>query len=90
MFSKISMLWLFGEVDTTIPVITQQPGGHLNTKMLSYQYRDPHVKDNTVSWLSYFQHGNPHTCGRQSLYWDGGPDALDTWTHWLWETGMEF
>ena len=24
------------------------PGGHLNIKMLSYQYRDPHVKDNTV------------------------------------------
>ena len=22
-----------------------QPGGHLNIKMSSYQYRDPHVKD---------------------------------------------
>ena len=27
--------------------------GHLNIKMLSYQYRDPHVKDKTVSRPSY-------------------------------------
>ena len=26
-----------------------RPGGRLNIKMLSYQYRDPHVKDKTVS-----------------------------------------
>ena len=30
-----------------------QPVGHLNIKMLSYQYRDPHIKDKTVLWLSY-------------------------------------
>ena len=29
------------------------PGGRLNIKMLSYQYRDPHVKDKTVSRPSY-------------------------------------
>ena len=29
------------------------PGGSLSTKMLSYQYRDPHVKDKTVSRPSY-------------------------------------
>ena len=29
------------------------PGGHLNIKMSSYQYWDPHVKDKMVSWLSY-------------------------------------
>ena len=29
------------------------PGGHLNIKMSSYQYRDPHVKDKTVWRLSY-------------------------------------
>ena len=29
-------------------------GGHLNIKILSYQYKDPHVKDNkTVSQPSY-------------------------------------
>ena len=27
--------------------------GRLNIKMLSYQYRDPHVKDKTVSRSSY-------------------------------------
>ena len=25
----------------------------LNIKMLSYEYRDPHVKDKTVLWPSY-------------------------------------
>ena len=28
---------------------TSDPGGHLNIKMPSYQYRDSHVKDKTVS-----------------------------------------
>ena len=28
-------------------------GNRLNIKMSSYQYRDLHVKDKTVSWLSY-------------------------------------
>ena len=40
------------------------PGGRLNIKM-SFQYRDPHVKDKTVS------RGNPHIWERQSLYWTG-------------------
>ena len=35
-------------------------GGRLKIKM-SYQYRDPHVKDKTVSRPSYLYHGNPHT-----------------------------
>ena len=29
------------------------PGGRLNTKMSSYQYRDPHVKDKPVWWPFY-------------------------------------
>ena len=29
------------------------PGGHLNIKMSSYKYRDPHVKDKTVLRPSY-------------------------------------
>ena len=40
------------------------PRGCLNIKMLSYQYRDPNVKDKMVS-----RHGNPHTWERRSLYW---------------------
>ena len=28
-------------------------GGYLNIKMLFYQYRDPHIKDKTVSQPSY-------------------------------------
>ena len=32
-----------------IHVHKRGPGGRLNVKMLSYQYRDSHVKDKTVS-----------------------------------------
>ena len=45
--------------------LRRQPGGRLNIKM-SFQYRDPHVKDKTVSRPSYLKHGNPHTWERQS------------------------
>ena len=31
----------------------KQSGGRLNINMSSYQYRDPHVKDKTVSRPSY-------------------------------------
>ena len=33
--------------------IKHTPGGCLNIKMSSYQYKDPPVKDRTVSWPSY-------------------------------------
>ena len=36
-----------------IYVSKKTPGGCLNMKMLSYQFWDPHVKDTTVSQLSY-------------------------------------
>ena len=48
------------------------PGGRLDIKM-SFQYRDPHDKDKTVSRPSYLYRGNPHIWERQSLYWNGGP-----------------
>ena len=35
------------KLDTDVPIA----GGHLNIKMSSYQYRDPFVKDKTVSRL---------------------------------------
>ena len=28
--------------------LVKELGGHLNVKMSSYQYRDPHVRDKTV------------------------------------------
>ena len=34
-------------------LLKDTPGGRLNIKMLSYQYRDPHVKDKTVARPSY-------------------------------------
>ena len=48
-----------------------RPGGRLNIKMSSYQYRYPHVKIKTGSRPSYFKHGNPRTWERRSFYWDG-------------------
>ena len=30
-------------------LVDERPGGRLNIKMSSDQYRDPHVKDKTVS-----------------------------------------
>ena len=50
--------------------------GYLNIKTSPYQYRDPNVKDKTVSWPSYLKHGNPHTRKRRSLYWDGNQILL--------------
>ena len=41
-----------------------------NIKMSSYQYKNSHAKDKTVSRPSYLKHGNPHTRERRSLYWD--------------------
>ena len=57
------IIWLYGlswqeesswicEVNSKICVYLV-PGGRLNIKMLSYQYRDSHVKDKTVSRPSY-------------------------------------
>ena len=53
--------------------VSGTPGRRLNKKTLSYQKRDPHDKDKTVSQLSYLYYENPHTwedCLSLSLYWD--------------------
>ena len=49
-----------------------EPGARHNIKMSSYQYRDPHVKDKTVSRPSYLYYENPYMWERRSLYWDPG------------------
>ena len=56
----------FGKCQLTLHLvrnfsISTDSGDSLNIKMLSYQYKDTHVKDKTVSRPSYLQHGNPHT-----------------------------
>ena len=56
---------------TTIDHVIMAPGGRLDIKTMSYHYRDPHVKDKTVSRLSYLQHGNPHTW-KDGLYIETG------------------
>ena len=48
-------------------------GGHLSIKMLSYQYRDSHVKDKTVSSLTW---ESPYL-GKMIFILRGGPDYND-------------
>ena len=50
------------------------PGDCLNIKMSSYQYRDSHVKDKTVSRPSFLKQGNLIP-GKDGLYIESG--ALD-------------
>ena len=63
--SGISWKITYQKLNLNLPrakeLITKLPGDRLDIKMLSYQYRDPRVKDKMVSPLSYLQHGNPHT-----------------------------
>ena len=40
---------IFPSMKIPISKVRKPPGGRLNIKMPSYQYRDPHVKDKTVS-----------------------------------------
>ena len=47
----------------------QQNQGRLYITFLSYQYRNPHVKDNTASRPSYLLHRSPHTY----LHIEAGP-----------------
>ena len=60
------------------------PGDRLNIKMSSYQYRDPHVKDKTVSRPSYLLHWNPIP-GKDGLYFEAGPwYPTSMYKHSLW------
>ena len=43
------------------------PGGLLNTKMSSYRYRDPHIKDKTYVTVLSLTWETPYL-GRRSLY----------------------
>ena len=48
-----SRIWLVDKFGFFPTFNTLRPGGRLNIKMSSYQYRDPHVKDKRVSRPSY-------------------------------------
>ena len=62
--------FLMSEWFWDISKANDSPGGCLNIKMPSYQYRDSHVKDKTVSPTVLSLTWDPHTWKRQSLYWD--------------------
>ena len=53
-----------------------KPGGRLNIKMWSYQYRDPHVKDKTVSPTVLSLTWESPYLERRSLYWDGAQNPF--------------
>ena len=50
-------------------------GGRLNIKTPSYQSRNSHFKDETVSRLAHLYDGNSDTHKRASLYWDAAKIA---------------
>ena len=54
----------------------QTPGGRLNIKMSSYQYRDPHVKDKAVSPTVLSLTRESPYLGKTVLYWDGALVAV--------------
>ena len=56
--------------------LSMPPGGHLNTcmKMLSFQYRNPHVKDKTASRLLSLTWESPYL-GRTFVILRLGPDS---------------
>ena len=58
--------------------ITVQPVDRLNIKTWSYQYRNNHYEDKTVSRPSYLHNGNPIS-GKAILYWDGAWWPLLGW-----------
>ena len=54
-----------------------KPGGWINIKMPSYQYRKYHCGDKTILWPSYLHNGISYTGKTTPLYWIG---ALE-WVH---------
>ena len=58
--------------------MNQGSGGHLNTKMPSYQYEDIHYKDKMASRPAHLYNGNPYTQERWSLHWDGAQVSTKT------------
>ena len=61
--SKVTYKIQFGQCNVQLFMDT---GDHVSIK-LCYQYRDPHYKNKTVSWLSYLYNGN-NCIGKDSLY----------------------
>ena len=51
------------------------PGGWINIKMSSYQYRKSHCGDKTILRPSYLHNGISYT-GKTSLYWIGALEEI--------------
>ena len=61
--------------DFFVVSFTEMTWGCLIMKVLSYQYRDSHYKDKTVSQHSYLHNGNPHT-RKDHVYIETGPGSI--------------
>ena len=58
-----------------LPQVRQSsPGGWINIKMPSYQYRKSHSGDKTILWPSYLHNGISYTVKMTSLYWIGAQE----------------
>ena len=65
------LIWFMYPYLSGLPHWVRLNGPHLNIKTIFPKYGDSHVKDRTVTRLSYLQHGDPYTRKMTSLYWDG-------------------
>ena len=50
-------------------IVVSVPGGWINIKMPSYQYRKSHCGEKTILWQSYLQNGISYTGKMTSLFW---------------------
>ena len=69
--------WRFSTHDTDQYLLCSSIGHQGWVQWAPSQYKDclsrygySQIKDKTVSWPSYIQHGNPYTGKTTSLYWD--------------------
>ena len=67
-------LWRRNEVFPQ-SMTNRRQGGRLSIKKPSHRYKDPHVKDKTVSRPSYLWHGNPIP-GKDGIDFETGPRSL--------------
>ena len=56
--------------------INTSPGGRINIKMSSYQYRKSHCGDKTILRPSYLHNGISYTGKTTSLYWIRAQDSI--------------
>ena len=69
----LSFVWIKTSTSTA-------PGGRINIKMSSYQYRKSHCGDKTIWWPSYLYNGISYTGKIKSLYWIRAHEGISSYS----------